>query len=82
MVMHRTTILLPEKLRRDAEAVASRLGISLSQLIRDQLEKVTRARRTGGGRESDPLFANVSPVDAGAPADLAEGHDDYLYGDR
>lgn len=81
MYMHRTTILLPDKLRREAEAEASRRGISLSQLIRDQLEKLTRARRGGPTRRRDPLFANASPVDAGEP-DLAARHDDYLYGER
>jgi len=40
MHMHRTTILLPEDLRRRAESAAASQGLSLSELIRRQLEKV------------------------------------------
>ncbi len=71
---------MPEKLRREAAEVAAGLGISLSQLIRDQLEVVTRGLSRGGGREDDPLFANAAPVDVEGPSDLAARHDDYLYG--
>ena len=77
--MHRTTILLSKELRRDAETVARRRGISLSELIRRQL---TAAVRGGNAlkRASDPLFQPTHLMSADGPPDLAARHDDYLYG--
>jgi len=73
--MHRTTILLPLDLRRRAEGQARELGISLAELIRRRLKE-------GLPEEADeaPRFFRREPWrDAGA-TDLAERHDDYLYG--
>jgi hypothetical protein len=75
--MHRTTILLPESLRRAAEREARSLGISLAELIR---------RRLGGGREEvgdaqRPAFFRRKPWTGPGPADTAANHDRYLYGE-
>ena len=74
--MHRTTIMLPPELKARAEERASKLGISLGRLIREALTAIL-ARETAL-REDDPLFGN-HPVFDGVD-DLAERHDDYLYG--
>ena len=77
--MHKTTILLPEELQKRSRAFAQEQGISLSELIRRQLEKVTRAESTSNSRSLDPLFANWRPSGAVIPADLSANHDHYLY---
>jgi hypothetical protein len=73
--MHRTTILLPNELRRRADREAKALGISLSELIRRRLaadqEQVTDER---------PRFFARQPWPGPGPADTAANHDTYLYG--
>ncbi len=82
MYMHRTTILLPEDLRRRAEGAAASLGLSLSELIRRQLEKVADPATKSRGRRDDPLFRNLKPSSKATPKDLAANHDRYLYGEE
>lgn len=74
--MHRTTILLPESLQREAEREAGRLGISLGELIRRRL-------RTSGakGESGTARFFSRKPWTGRGAADMAERHDDYLYGE-
>ena len=73
--MHRTTILLPRDLHRDAEREAVRLGISLSELIRRRL----RAIRPRGSEPGNPFFTR-KPWNGTGPSDTAANHDSYLYG--
>ena len=82
MYMHRTTILLPEDLRRRAEKAAKSRGLSLSELIRRQLEKVGGSAEKSRGRRDDPLFKNWKPSGKSTPRDLAANHDRYLYGEE
>jgi hypothetical protein len=77
--MHRTTILLPEDLRRRAEHAAASRGLSLSELIRRQLEKVAGPAVKSRSRRNDPLFKNWKPSTKATPPDLAANHDRYLY---
>ncbi|WP_131989245.1 ribbon-helix-helix domain-containing protein [Chthoniobacter flavus] len=79
--MHRTTILLPEDLRRRAETVAATRGLSLSELIRRQLEKVAGPASKPSSRRDDPLFKKLKPSSKATPRDLAANHDHYLYGE-
>jgi hypothetical protein len=77
--MHRTTVMLPEALKRAAQAHASQRGISLGELLRESLEH--RLREQPPDRSRDPLFLDrATYADTGA-ADTAERHDDYLYDD-
>ncbi|WP_295544353.1 ribbon-helix-helix domain-containing protein [uncultured Thiohalocapsa sp.] len=77
--MHRTTVMLPEALKRAAQAHASRRGISLGELLRESLEQ--RLKDQPPDRSRDPLFLDRAiHADAG-PTDTAEHHDDYLYDD-
>lgn len=73
--MHRTTILLPDDLRRRADREARALGISLSELIRRRLAA------DGGGETLDrPRFFSRQPWGGHGPSDTAANHDAYLYG--
>ena len=76
--MHRTTILLPETLRREAETAARAQGLTLSELIRRKLAGAVAAR-TPNRRKADPLFRPQLMHDKG-PHDISLRHDDYLYG--
>jgi hypothetical protein len=77
--MHRTTILLPETLRRDAENVARGQGITLSELIRRKLaHSVASKARTA--QEQDPFFRPGRLMTRQGPSDVSAKHDHYLYG--
>ena len=77
--MHRTTIMLPLNLKRRARGLAQRMGVSLSELIRESLEATLRGDR--GDLGQDPLFDDEI-YDGPAPMDLSCDHDIYLYGDE
>ncbi len=77
--MHRTTILLPEDLQAEAEAVARNQGISLGELNRRQL-KIVAKKKGRRKRSDDPIFKNFKPWDGPGPTDMAINHDEYLYG--
>jgi hypothetical protein len=83
MDMHRTTILLPEDLRASAEAHARRLGISLGELIRRQLGKLTKSKKVKNRRD-DPVFRyhtgrdGHSLITKDTATDVVLNHDRYL----
>jgi hypothetical protein len=74
--MKRTTIMLPEDLRRRALFRAKQTGVSLGELIRDSLDAALP--NVTYDAERDPLFEDVI-FDGPAPADLSANHDKYLY---
>ncbi len=77
--MKRTTIMLPEDLRRRARARARQRGVSLGELIRDSLDaSLPHVSYDGAG---DPLFEDVV-FEGPAPRDLSREHDKYLYDDE
>lgn len=78
--VHRTTIMLPDELRRRAARVAQEEGISVGELVRRSLRESLRDRESAG--EEDPLFADSVVVAGDAPSDLAAEHDRYLYEDE
>ena len=73
--MHRTTILLPNELRKRADREAKSLGISLSELIRRRL-----AADDGQATVERPRFFTRQPWTGPGPSDTAANHDNYLYG--
>jgi hypothetical protein len=77
LAMKRTTIMLPEELRRRAISRAKQKGVSLGELIRDSLDSALPHVSYDIGK--DPLFEDVV-FDGPAPRDLSRRHDDYLYG--
>jgi hypothetical protein len=79
VAMKRTTIMLPEGLRRRALSRARQKGVSLGELIRDSLDAALPAVSYDGDR--DPLFEDVI-YDGPAPADGSSKHDKYIYDDE
>ena len=75
--MVRTTILLPRDLKRAAEGRARAKGLSLGELIRQELARATAD--TGRGRASDSVFIGFEVWRGDAPSNLALEHDAYLY---
>ena len=78
--MKRTTVMLPLDLKIKAEKEAYKLGLSLGELIRISLANHLTQSREGSDR--DPFFADNEVFRGYAPADLAENHDLYLYGEE
>ena len=76
--MKRTTIMLPEALKRKAEAQAKRQHLSLGGYIRHSLERSILRDGNGSDRSRDPLFNTDLVFEDNGPADLAENHDKYL----
>lgn len=74
--MKRTTIMLPEALRRRALSRARQKGVSLGELIRDSLDAALPA--VSYDVDHDPLFEDVI-FDGPAPADGSTDHDKYIY---
>lgn len=74
--MKRTTIMLPEDLRRRARFRARQKGVSLGELIRDSLDAAIPTVTYDA--VADPLFEDVI-FDGPAPADASSKHDKYLY---
>jgi hypothetical protein len=79
--MHRTTILLPETLRRDAEKVARGQGITLSELIRRKLAHSV-ASKARVAQDQDPFFRPGRLMTRSGAIDVSANHDDYLYGKK
>ena len=82
MAVKRLNIEIPweqyELLRREAAA----RGTTLSGVLRDLIEGLRRPRKGRGKRESrdDPFLRMRGSFNG--PPDLAEKHDEYLYGGR
>jgi hypothetical protein len=78
--MSRTTVLLPANLKSRALRRAREKGLSLSDFIREAVAAALREPVPEAAQ--DPLFADEAVFDGPCPADLAERHDHYLYGER
>jgi hypothetical protein len=77
--MKRTTVMLPEDLRRRAFVRARERGVSLGELIRESLDAAVPA--SPPARTADPLFTDSAVFAGKAPKDLSAAHDRYLYGE-
>jgi predicted DNA-binding protein len=81
--MKRTTIMIPDELKMRAIKYASRMGMSLGGFIRESVERALEPTDGEPAADTtDPLFADDAVFSGETPSDLAESHDDYLYGDR
>lgn len=78
--MHRTTIMLPLDLKRRTQELARKMGVSLSELIRESLEATLSGKR--GERSEDPLYVDDAVFSGAVPSDLSHRHDRHLYGDE
>ncbi len=80
MCMKRTTIMLPPELKARAERRAYELGVSFGELVRETLQGALESGEER--RTDDPLFKDEAVYKGNTPKDLAERHDEYLYGDE
>ena len=69
-------IPLPADLRDKIEREATARGMSLPDFVRTSLEWAMAKKPY-----DDPLFADRAVYCDDGPEDMAEKHDDYLYGD-
>src|SRR5258708_37274467 len=75
--MMRTTLMLPEKLKSQAQQEARRQGVSLGQFIRKAVE-ANLTRSNGKDDAPHPFFDDDFVIADDGPADVAENHDQYL----
>jgi len=77
--MRRTTFMLPDDLKERAQSLAKQRRVSFGELVRRLLwREVDTARRP---EPTDPFFSDSAVWEGPTPGDVAERHDDYLYGD-
>ena len=74
-----TTFRLPRSLLADLKARAAREHKSLNRFLLEMAEDRLRVPRPEK-RQRDPLFLIGTDPWQDGPSDLAERHDDYLYG--
>lgn len=77
--MNRTTIMLPEELKRQAQERAMAAGISFGELVRRSLTATVSTPPPE--RTEDSLFADSGIYLGEAPSNLSKEHDQYLYAD-
>jgi hypothetical protein len=77
--MTRTTLMLPADLKARSERRARELGVSMGEFVRRSLVRLLD--ETASPASEDALYADAVASAAETPVDLAERHDDYLYGD-
>ena len=80
--------MLPPEIKRRAMAEARKLKISFADFVRQAVtEKLPREGKGNDRlkqRRQDPLFRLIDDLKLGpdeGPTDMAEHHDDYLYGE-
>ncbi|KKM65818.1 hypothetical protein LCGC14_1487460 [marine sediment metagenome] len=77
-VMTRTSIMLPDSLKRNAEKKARSLGISLGEYIRRSIE--LSCKRGDLSDEDDPFIRDTKTYLKKSPKDSSMEHDKYIYG--
>ena len=77
--MKRTTIMIPEDLKIRAARRANAVGISLGGFIRESLERALNSDSKVA--LDDSYLSDNSVYEGDIPADLAQNHDKYLYGE-
>jgi metal-responsive CopG/Arc/MetJ family transcriptional regulator len=77
--MHRTTIMLPEDLKTEAEEFSRKKGLSLGEVVREAMRDLLKKAEEN---EGDSFFCDTAVYQKDAPKDLSRNHDEYLYGDK
>ncbi len=76
--MKRTTIMLPDELKKKVEQIAQKQGVSFGEIIRESLLLYINPKASN----DDSLFSDDAVYTGEAPGDLSVNHDEYLYGDE
>jgi hypothetical protein len=79
--MHRTTVMMPQELKRQAAQRARLQNMSLGECVRRALEAAVR-QNGKTRRGEDPLLRDGAVFKGGAPRDWSARHDVSLYGKR
>lgn len=69
------TVQIPDDLHEKIVQAAQHQGMSIDAFVQLCLSSVVKTKE-------DSLFSDLTVYTDDAPSDLAEKHDDYLYGDR
>jgi len=77
--MKRTTVMIPEGLKTRATQRANSAGLSLGAFIRESLERALKSDTAG--TIDDPFLMDNAVHESDTGIDLAQNHDEYLYGD-
>lgn len=76
----RTTIVLPDPLKRRAVARAREQGVSFAEFVRRAVENMLiKPPRGAGEKKTGDRFWDNLEIYNGGPSDAAARHDDYLY---
>jgi hypothetical protein len=75
--MQRTTVLLPERLKKKANAKANILGLSLDEFI--QLSIKNSINSQFNKKKSDPFIKDNSVFNECNANDCSINHNDYIY---
>ena len=79
--MHRTTIVLPPRLKDVVTARARAQGISFGEFVRRVLEKAV-AESGPRRRNRDPFLSDRAVFRGHVPPNFSRRHDFYLYGEK
>ncbi|NNJ27258.1 hypothetical protein [Alienimonas chondri] len=75
------TIVLPPDLLEEAVRAAERRGIGVNAWVSECVRaSLPRPWPPATPDPNDPLFADAAIYEGDGPTDMAERHDDYLYG--
>ena len=80
--MQRTTIVLPQPLKRMAVDCARSLRISFGEFVRRAVEKEIRESAPRRSPKGDPFGDDRAVFRGLVPKDLSARHDFYLYGEE
>ncbi len=78
--MHRTTILLPEKLKKCVNSRARTLGLSLGEFVRKSLE--SSLKKDFIDLKNDLFVQDNNFYSEDIEINVSAKHDDYIYGDK
>ena len=84
IMVHRTTVVLPSRLKEKATARAREQRISFGEFVRRAVEKqlTIPANRKSKGKAGDPYLDKLVVFEDDGPPDLSARIDDVLYGDH
>jgi hypothetical protein len=83
-MVHRTTIVLPARVKEQAMARARDQKISFGEFVRRAVEKqlVVKSNDKSKNKIGDPYLDNLVVFEDDGPPDVSVRVDEFLYGDR
>ncbi|MEX0622119.1 MAG: CopG family transcriptional regulator [Candidatus Woykebacteria bacterium] len=80
--MKRTQLYLPEKTLKILKKEAAETKRSVSEIVRETLDERLRESRGNPARFLVDMALRAERLGYSGPVDLAEKHDEYLYGKK